>query len=377
MWVRIQADEEKQHMQKQRVMLMSGFLGSGKTTAMVAMASELESRGKKTALITNDLGSNLVDTSFVAESGYPVLEIADGCLCHDVPQLVDKLRAHMAHGNYDIILFEPVGSCVDMVDHVYLDMRDNYAEEFILAPVTAMVDPVRYQAIYMGRGEDTFSEEVGYGFKKQLEEADLLLISKADTLDGDTIAAIEASLAEEFPGVPCWPVSSIEGIGVDKWADYVLAHETDYRPLDIDMDVIMAGCNTMGWYNWVCELDVPEGCEVASMCMNYMDAVKQRFVEAGAEIAHAKVIASAGGAFCRVAVTSRTQAEPMKVGTLETASGAVKLHINIRAIMDPEKLAQLMEDALKPVLDACGATVASTQLQSFNPACEPPAPICA
>ncbi len=358
-------------------MLMSGFLGSGKTTAMVAMAKELERRGKKTALITNDLGSNLVDTSFVAESGYPVLEIADGCLCHDVPQLVDKLRAHMASGDYDIILFEPVGSCVDMVDHVYCDMRDNYAAEFTLAPVTAMVDPVRYQAIYMGRGHDTFSEEVGYGFKKQLEEADLLLVSKADTLDGDTVAAIEASLAEEFPGVPCWPVSSIEGTGVDKWADYVLSHETDYRPLDIDMDKIMAGCNTMGWYNWVCELEVPDGCEVASMCMDYMAAVKAGFTAKDAEIAHAKVIASANGAFCRVAVTSREQDAPMKVGTFETAFGAVKLHINIRAIMDPAALARLMEDALTPVLGKYGATVASTQLQSFNPAHEPPAPICA
>lgn len=362
-------------MGKQRIMLMSGFLGSGKTTSMVAMAKEFKKRGKEIALITNDLGSNLVDTSFVESSGFPVLEIANGCLCHDVPQLVEKLHEHMKNGNNDIILFEPVGSCVDMVSHVYFDIRDNYNNEFILAPVTALVDPVRYQAIYMSEGKDTFPENVSYGFKKQLEEADLLLISKADTLDENTIAAIEASIAENFPKRPCWPISSVEEENIDKWADYVMSHETDFLPLDIDMDIIMEGCGGMGWYNWVCNLEVPNNCDIAQVCKKYMENVKQRFKEEGAEIAHAKVIASSGEDFCRVAVTSCEQEKPMIIGNLKTATGHVKLNINIRALMKPEPLANLMESELKPILDNAGIKIMNTQLQSFCPAEEPPAPI--
>ena len=57
-----------------RIMLMSGYLGSGKTTSMTSLAKYLTDQGRKVCLITNDLGSNLVDTAYVAESGIPVLE---------------------------------------------------------------------------------------------------------------------------------------------------------------------------------------------------------------------------------------------------------------------------------------------------------------
>jgi G3E family GTPase len=44
--------------------LVGGFLGSGKTTAILAAARELISQGKSVGIITNDQGKYLVDTSF-------------------------------------------------------------------------------------------------------------------------------------------------------------------------------------------------------------------------------------------------------------------------------------------------------------------------
>ena len=46
-----------------RIMLMSGYLGSGKTTSMTSLAKYLTDQGRKVCLNTNDLGSNLVDTA--------------------------------------------------------------------------------------------------------------------------------------------------------------------------------------------------------------------------------------------------------------------------------------------------------------------------
>lgn len=54
---------------KQKIMLFSGFLGSGKTTTMVETANYLKGKGMKVALITNDLGENLVDTNYARLGG--------------------------------------------------------------------------------------------------------------------------------------------------------------------------------------------------------------------------------------------------------------------------------------------------------------------
>ncbi len=45
-----------------RFMVVSGFLGAGKTTTMIALAEHMNKTYGETAIIANDLGANLVDT---------------------------------------------------------------------------------------------------------------------------------------------------------------------------------------------------------------------------------------------------------------------------------------------------------------------------
>ena len=44
------------------VVLVGGFLGSGKTTLILAAARELERRGLRSAMVWNDQGGDLVDS---------------------------------------------------------------------------------------------------------------------------------------------------------------------------------------------------------------------------------------------------------------------------------------------------------------------------
>ena len=59
--------------------MVGGFLGAGKTTAMLRLAEHLTAGGRRVGLITNDQSHGLVDTSIVAARGYPVEEITGGC----------------------------------------------------------------------------------------------------------------------------------------------------------------------------------------------------------------------------------------------------------------------------------------------------------
>ena len=61
--------------------MVGGFLGAGKTTAILRLAEMLRDDGQRVGLITNDQSVNLVDTAMLAAHGFPVEEITGGCFC--------------------------------------------------------------------------------------------------------------------------------------------------------------------------------------------------------------------------------------------------------------------------------------------------------
>ncbi|MDB6053954.1 MAG: signal recognition particle protein Srp54, partial [Verrucomicrobiales bacterium] len=61
--------------------MIGGFLGAGKTTAVAKLAAFLTKKGKRVGLITNDQAGNLVDTRMLKSHGFSTEEIAGGCFC--------------------------------------------------------------------------------------------------------------------------------------------------------------------------------------------------------------------------------------------------------------------------------------------------------
>src|ERR1041385_4869583 len=98
-----------------RYYMIGGFLGAGKTTAVAALASHLANRGQRVGLITNDQGSELVDTAMVRARGFQTEEIAGGCFCCRFNSLVDAARKLTDATKPDAFVAEPVGSCTDLI----------------------------------------------------------------------------------------------------------------------------------------------------------------------------------------------------------------------------------------------------------------------
>src|SRR6476646_1472867 len=95
------------------LVLVSGFLGSGKTTLIVRAAAILRNRGLRVAAIMNDQDSGLVDTKFAEMERMDAREVAGGCFCcrfSDLLDAADQLTAYRP----DVIFAEPVGSCIDL-----------------------------------------------------------------------------------------------------------------------------------------------------------------------------------------------------------------------------------------------------------------------
>src|SRR6059058_163045 len=123
--------------------MIGGFLGAGKTTAVLQIAEEYRRRGLRVGLITNDQSVGLVDTAMLAAHGFAVEEITGGCFCCRFNSLVEAADKLSAQSRPDVFIAEPVGSCTDLKASVSYPLRRIYGDNFSIAPLSVLLDPVR------------------------------------------------------------------------------------------------------------------------------------------------------------------------------------------------------------------------------------------
>src|SRR5579862_4947448 len=152
-----------------RIVCIGGFLGSGKTTAIIQVARRLMENGIKVGIITNDQGHQLVDTALVRAEGFQAEEIGGGCFCCRFQDFASTAQRLAEQGQAQIILAEAVGSCTDLAATVCQRLRRFHASRFSVAPLTVLVDPAR--AREMLNNFSPFNEDVRYLFGKQWGEA--------------------------------------------------------------------------------------------------------------------------------------------------------------------------------------------------------------
>ena len=116
-----------------------------------------------------------------------------------------------------MFIAEPVGSCTDLVATVSYPLRRIYGDRFEIAPLSVLVDPtwaMRVLGLDEGR---RFSEKVTYIYLKQLEEADLMVINKIDSLEETQRKSLRTALEERFPTKKVLEVSARSGAGLEDW----------------------------------------------------------------------------------------------------------------------------------------------------------------
>src|SRR6188508_1488897 len=186
-------------MAKARYIMIGGFLGAGKTTAVGRLARFLTEQGFRVGLITNDQGQNLVDTTMLRSQGFATEEIAGGCFCCRFNSLVDAADRLTASSRPDVFIAEPVGSCTDLAATVTYPLRRMYQDAFTVAPISVLVDPIRAQRVFGLAEGGSFSEKVLYIYRKQIEEADMVIISKSDLLDDGQLEVLRQAIIAKYP----------------------------------------------------------------------------------------------------------------------------------------------------------------------------------
>jgi G3E family GTPase len=351
-----------------RYVMVGGFLGAGKTTAILKMAEQLTAEGLRVGLITNDQSYGLVDTTMLGAHGFPVEEITGGCFCCRFNSLVaaaDKLSENQTP---DVFIAEPVGSCTDLKATVDYPLRRMYGDAYSIAPLSVLVDPIRALRILGLESGKQFSPKVNYIYRKQLEEADLILINKIDLLTPERLETLKQALEAEFPMSWVLLLAAREGKGVRDWIERLST--TDARTADameVDYDTYAEGEALLGWLNCTLRLSADEPFDGNALLLEMASDIRRRLHEREAEIAHLKLTLTPDeGNDLGVVNTVRSDRDPEPSHTLEDELDAGELILNLRAEEDPEELAEIVTGALES-LSSKGVTVEVEHLERFRP----------
>jgi G3E family GTPase len=339
---------------KARYIMIGGFLGAGKTTAVAALAQSLTARGLRVGLITNDQGSELVDTAMLRSKGFSTEEIPGGCFCCRFNSLVDAADKLNEASSPDVFIAEPVGSCTDLVATVTYPLRRIYGDHYTIAPLSVLVDPVRAERIFGLSEGGKFSEKVLYIYRKQLEEADLIVITKTDLLDESRLEKLATRIRDEFPRAQIRMVSVRRGDGVKDWfAEIERSEQTPRDAMDVDYKIYAEGEALLGWLNATVRLSHPATFDSEAVLTALARSIQRQLD--GVEIAHLKMTLSPEEGLGDIAVINLVRSDfvPELGLRLETPVTGGQLIINVRAEAAPEQ----MRDAVRESVETIGTQV--------------------
>jgi G3E family GTPase len=360
-----------------KLIFAGGFLGSGKTTALASLAKRLIQRDMRVGFITNDQSENLVDTVIVrqmlTELGVPVEEVVKGCFCCKFDELIEHVEKILTH-DPDVLMGEPVGSCTDFVAAVANPIKIQYKDAFRFAPFSIMVDPDRVRELMLEESETEFPEDVAYLFRKQMEEADNIVLNKIDLISQNESDRLLSAIGGKFEDKKLMAVSAKEGSGMDAWLDDLLSGRPGANTVlrQIDYDRYAHAEAVLGWLNAAILMSAPEPFDASNFARILLVELRDAFKQREGEIGHLKIVITSAGKSLWANLT-HLAAEPSISGeTLDELSKAA-LIINARVRLEPEDLEAMVRDILNKVSMGMGVKSEIDDLQCFSPAYpEPP-----
>ena len=186
-------------MEKVSVTIITGYLGSGKTTLMNELLRQNED--KKIAIVVNDLGSVNIDSELIKNANIienkTLLEMTGGCICCTLrAKFMSELQEIAVREDVDTILVEasgvsnPTGICQGFV--VYEEEVPELA--YYLNNVVTVVDASRiYDEFLDGLRDNTPKDDADiiHLVMDQIEFCNLLVLNKCDLLDTEQLSQVK------------------------------------------------------------------------------------------------------------------------------------------------------------------------------------------
>lgn len=188
------------------MLVISGFLGSGKTTLILSTVGKLiEQTKKKVVIIVNDFGQIGIDGKVMEKYGLAVTEMPSGCICCTLgSDFLETVRTVDDKFHPDLIIVEPTG-IADPAN--ILDTMQLYRGTIGTIRIMVVVDAVRFQLIMKALTKP---------LQNQLNVADVIIINKVDEATPQQVQEVRDSLANLGVKKTILATSATAGINLEE-----------------------------------------------------------------------------------------------------------------------------------------------------------------
>ncbi len=188
------------------VLLLTGYLGSGKTTLVNHILSN--KRGVKFAVVVNDIGEVNIDADLIQKGGIvdkkddSLVALQNGCICCTLKMdLVEQINEILQQKKFDYIVIEASGVCEPVPIAQTLvslqQMSSKYAgrEACFLDSIVTVVDALRLQSEFECgdalKSKELDEEDIENLVIQQIEFCNIILLNKASEVEKSELARIK------------------------------------------------------------------------------------------------------------------------------------------------------------------------------------------
>lgn len=128
-----------------QVLVVDGFLGSGKTTTIINMGKYLAKKGKKVAIIVNEIGEVGIDGDVIKRFGFNTKKITSGCICCFLKVGLQTTVTLLANEyKHDILMIEPTSIAFPHVIRDEIKLM-NFGERIQIVPLITLIDGSKFK----------------------------------------------------------------------------------------------------------------------------------------------------------------------------------------------------------------------------------------
>jgi G3E family GTPase len=216
-------------MNKPDIYILSGFLGSGKTTLLKRLLEDEKQKGRKVAVMMNELGSVSIDSN-VVEEDVALKELLGGCICCSIQdKLESQLQGLLLNEKPEVIYIETTGAAhpVEVVDVI---LSPYFANQLNIKGVITTVDGPRWLS------RQSLSPQLLQLLMQQIKHADMIIVNKIDELSEDEQATLTFEIQGLNPHAHCL-LTTFSKVNMNQLRSLTVSEKVDIQKVNVKNDL--------------------------------------------------------------------------------------------------------------------------------------------
>jgi Ni2+-binding GTPase involved in maturation of urease and hydrogenase len=348
-----------------KLCLVGGFLGSGKTTAIVEAAKYLLNGKKKVGVIINDQGTQQVDGLVVKGHDIPSEEVSGGCFCCNYVDLEKSIHNLIDNNKPDVIFAESVGSCTDLAATVINPLLNFNPDKYEI--VLSVFADVRLLMQFLKNERNIFHDNVNYIYEKQLEEADIVVVNKIDLLNEAQLASAKKLISAEYGDKIIHYQNSLSTDTIIEWLKLINCfHSASLRfTPEIDYDIYGAGEAELAWLDEEIGIVADDKNAVAAG-YNLIQKIYIKIIQHEYSIGHLKFLMNDGKKQWKISINSMVVPHEINVPH-HSETDRIIILINARVQAPPALLQKIIAEAIIETEFYMPCKIIENNLSAFKP----------